>query len=691
MRTFAALTVILTPFALLAGTNQWTNIGPDAGNVFALVVDPQDSRTLFASTDGGLFKTSDAGASWSAVSSPKGLDGWSMSLAIDPQTSGTLYAGLSGDRVYKSTDGGASWSAPSGDMEDYLSSLALPGSLAIDPQNPATLYAAMHHGVYKSTDGGGSWSAATAGLPLELDAVRMLAVDPKSSGTVYAACRGDIGANSGVYAGSGVYKSTDGGITWRALNSGLPAQNLEVWSLAVDPQDPDAIYAATNSGMFKSTDGGEGWSAANSGLPPLGGFASLAIDPQNTATVYAAFRFPPSGQPLTANPVASLGVFKSTDGGASWVSAALQDSISVIAIDPQNSSTLYAGSARGLGIRKSTDGAATWTRSSVGLRGLNIWAFAVDPQDTSKVYAATGSGIFKTTNSGASWSEANSGLSAGEFGGSMHPGSLAIDPQNPDTLYVGIFGGGIFKTTDGGASWSYSGLGGNGNFDQSLVVDPRNPGTLYAAGFSSGTSPTAIEESSHVFKSTDGGATWEPKGSFPTLISLVTMDPQDSSTLYAANSWDGRTIFKSQDGGETWSPLATPPGFAMLAEEAPDILVLQVDPQDPQTIYAGGGLSGLIKTTDGGDSWEAVNFGMPSAFVDRSSSVTALAIDPHSNTVYAAAGGLMLQSPDGAVTWTEMNALPPRSGVGILTIDPRDPNTLYAGTGSGVFAITFVP
>src|SRR5215472_13534748 len=99
MRPLAAITVLLAPFALLAGTNQWTNIGPDAGNVSALVMDPQNSRTLYASTDRGLFKTSDGGASWGAVSSPKGLDGWGRSLAIDPQTSGTLYVALGGDRV----------------------------------------------------------------------------------------------------------------------------------------------------------------------------------------------------------------------------------------------------------------------------------------------------------------------------------------------------------------------------------------------------------------------------------------------------------------------------------------------------------------------------------------------------------------------------------------------------------------
>ena len=666
MGTLAVVTVLLTPFALLAGTNQWTNIGPDGGNVFALVVDPQNSRTLYASTDRGLFKTSDGGASWGAVNSPKGLNGWELSLAIDPQSSGTIYAGLSGDRVYKSTDGAASWSAPSGEMEDYFNWTALPGSVAIDPQNSATLYAAMHHGVYKSTDGGASWSAASAGLPLGLDDVRMLAVDPKNSATVYAACRGDVNGG-GVFVGGGAYKSTDGGINWRAVNSGLPAQNLDVEALALDPKTPDTIYAATNSGIFKSTDGGASWSAVNSGLSPFAGrLVSVVIDPQDTSTLYAALQ---SRVPAVGGFVSTGGVFKSTDGGVNWVSTGLQDSISLIAVDPRGPA-IYAASTSGQGIRKSTDGAATWTPSSVGLRGLRVAAFAVDPQNPNKVYAATGNGVFKTTNSGASWSEANSGLPVGEFGLSIPTASLAIDPQNPDTLYVGIVGRGVFKTTDGGANWNYSGLGGSLNFDQSLAVDPRNSGTVYAAGFSDG------------FKSIDGGATWESKG---CPCSLVILDPQDSSTLYAANIWDGRTILKSQDGGETWSPLATPPGFAVLAEEAPDISVLVVDPGNSQTIYVGGGFTGLIKSADGGESWQTVSFGLPGV---RSSGVSALAIDPHSNTVYAAEGRLLLKSTDAGATWTDVS-----SGIGIetLTIDPRDPNTLYAATDAGVFAITFVP
>jgi hypothetical protein len=110
----------------------------------------------------------------------------------------------------------------------------------------------------------------------------------------------------------------------------------------------------------------------------------------------------------------------------------------------------------------------------------------------------------------------------------------------------------------------------------------------------------------------------------------------------------------------------------------------------------GGLFSGLVKSTDGGDSWKEVDFGMPDVrlFVDRSSRVTALAIDPHSNTVYAAAGRMMLKSVDGGASWIDVNARPDTSsgnGIETLAIDPRDPNTLYAATGDGVFAINFVP
>src|SRR5262249_23693295 len=148
-----------------------------------------------------------------------------------------------------------------------------------------------------------------------------------------------VGASSG-----GVFKSTDGGTTWRAMNSGVPAQScsaqvcigLAAASLAIDPQDSNMVYAWGPGGLFTSTNGGTSWNAAPSGLPFVFGFVSLAIDPQNPSTIYVTMQgfFP--GDPNTQ------GIYKSTDRGTSWVKTGFRDAIQALAIDPRSSGTLYA-------------------------------------------------------------------------------------------------------------------------------------------------------------------------------------------------------------------------------------------------------------------------------------------------------------------------------------------------------------
>src|SRR5437667_179650 len=172
-------------------------------------------------------------------------------------------------------------------------------ALAMDPQVPATLYAGANGGgVFKSTDGGGSWSAVNTGLTSTF--VRALAIDPQASTTLYA------GTNNGVF------KSTDGAGTWSPANNGLA--NLSVNALAIDPQTPTTLYVGAPGnpgGVFKSTDGGGSWSLASTGLtnPAV---SHLAIDPQTPTTLYA-------GTVLSGT--LAGGVFKSTDGGGNWSAA----------------------------------------------------------------------------------------------------------------------------------------------------------------------------------------------------------------------------------------------------------------------------------------------------------------------------------------------------------------------------------
>src|SRR5206468_3734344 len=160
------------------GINSWTSNGPEGRSIMALAIDPMTPSTLYAGTyGGGVYKSTSGGAGWSAVNT--GLPyyygryyfrPYVTALAIDPQTPTTLYAGTGGSGVFKSTDGGASWSAVNTGLPysgpSYTPHYSYVPALAIDPQTPATLYAGTSgSGVFKSTDGGASWNAVNTGLP----------------------------------------------------------------------------------------------------------------------------------------------------------------------------------------------------------------------------------------------------------------------------------------------------------------------------------------------------------------------------------------------------------------------------------------------------------------------------------------------------------------------------------------------
>jgi photosystem II stability/assembly factor-like uncharacterized protein len=228
-------------------------------------------------------------------------------------------------------------------------------ALVIEPQNPAIVYAGASSGVFRSTDGGANWSAANSGLPNS--AVSTLAVDAQRAGTVYALVESD-----------GIFKTTDWAATWTAVNCGLPLEHNSIDSLVVDPRNTEIVYAGTFPGVFKSTDGGQSWMAANVGLRSRVG--ALAIDPGDSGIVFAALGF---------------GLFKTTDGGMTWVATGFTADITALAIDPRNTATLYASATDpGGGLFKSLDGGESWTPLKSGLIARML---IVDPQDPSTIYA----------------------------------------------------------------------------------------------------------------------------------------------------------------------------------------------------------------------------------------------------------------------------------------------------------------
>ncbi len=322
-----------------------------------------DSRAIYAGTTNGVFKSTDGGSTWTEANS--GLAGIDVfSLAIDPANPATLYAGTFGSGVFKTTDGGHSWALASSGLTD-----AIVLSLAIDPATPSTLYsgatsAFFAGSVFKSTNGGHDWTVSNSGLPVAI--IDVLAIDPSNPAIIYA------GTN---YAG--VFKSTDGGQSWTAASSGMTPALID--DIALDPANSATLYAGLGgcsfgcllpAGVFKSTDGGSSWTAINAGLTDLQ-VVSLAVDPANTNILYAGTRLE--------------GVFKSTNGGTDWslANSAILGTLYAtlhfpLVIDPLNTATIYAGTADG--VFKSTDGGLNWTGVNTGLpASTSVFALAISP------------------------------------------------------------------------------------------------------------------------------------------------------------------------------------------------------------------------------------------------------------------------------------------------------------------------
>jgi photosystem II stability/assembly factor-like uncharacterized protein len=257
--------------------------GLGAVSIATLAVDPHHPRTIFAGTYwSGIFESADSGLHWSRVRTglPARVVAAVPAIALDPQHPSTIYVGASGSPApgrgsfLQSVDGGATWRR--------ITSIPRPvQSLAIDPHRGSTVFAGTAKGgLLRSRDAGRSWQrVATAhGVPAATshvespDAIAAIAIDPLDPRTIYA----------GIRTG-GILKSSDGGTTWAAANTGLSNRNVS--ALAVDPRNPRVLFASTEGGVFRSSNGAESWQPSGLGLP-AGCVAAFAIDPSGR-TVFA--------------------------------------------------------------------------------------------------------------------------------------------------------------------------------------------------------------------------------------------------------------------------------------------------------------------------------------------------------------------------------------------------------------------
>jgi photosystem II stability/assembly factor-like uncharacterized protein len=353
----AVLVAILSFHSAAASSDVWQNNGPDGGVVHCIATNPSDASVVYVGiADGGIYRSADGGATWSAASTGlANIDVLSLAVsASDPQrvVAGTPTGG------FLSVDGGSSWSAIA-----TLPGLTI-GDVVFDPASPQTAYATGAEGsLFKSTDGAVTWTAIGANAASKKPLT--LVIDPSHTATIYVGTLDD-----------GVYKSTDGGGSFTAQNSGL--SNLHVSALVMDPTATSTVYAGTvDGGAFKSTDGGASWSPFSFGLVGTD-VAALAAD--SFPTIYLANR---------------SGMYAIAGGGLIWTPIAGTTFVNALAVGPGSPGRLFAGFGQlpfSGGNAFYSDGDRSLPHFGTGIHGVPIVSLAVDPFTPSRVLAISSGG-----------------------------------------------------------------------------------------------------------------------------------------------------------------------------------------------------------------------------------------------------------------------------------------------------------
>lgn len=489
--------------------------------------------------------------------------------------------------------------------------------LVAAPGNPQVLYAVAQGMFFRSVDGGATWTRGSD------DPRFHVAVDAANPSLVYAV------------RPSGLARSADGGATWRALRT--PAFPNE---LVAHPRLAGMVFAVANAGLFKSNNGGSLWRLVRrGGLPARYQAHRLVIDPSAPRRFYLALTDVATGTPQ---------LFKSLDGGFTWQridnGPLAGKPILALAPHPRSPRILYAATAED--VYRSVDGGSRWT--AVGHAGGVIGIthlLAVQSDRPNVVYAAGSAGVFRSQDAGATWVH---------LPGLPDQASASALLALPRGLFVGISAphhpGGVFKSTNQGNSWTFAGRG-----IQALTVGSirfGEPGTLW------------IVADFLLFRSTDQGLTWshvrpDPATTLPVVA--VGVDPADPSNVFALIS-DG-ALWRSHDAGETWEA----GGNAGL--QARD---LEVDPQNPSTLYAAG-YGGIAKSTDGGNTWTPLPV--------ENAVYHDVDVAPSSpSTLYAATEIItpfLLRSQDAGATWTRLSLVLRDLTNANLSVDPLVATTVF--------------
>ncbi len=402
------------------GPNGWGPPGVRAGFPIDFQVDPRDPDRIFVNNyGGGNFLSIDGGRTWTVAS--KGYTGAQVrDIAVDPSEANRVFAAARSG-IFVTTNGGEEWTGlnypPAPCLEWYV--------VAIDPADRQHVLAANNWDgfILESHDGGRKWWPRSF-RPDESTSWRAIVFAPSDPKTLYAGSSAFFSAGTfdDRMPARGIYVSHDGGATWTSANDAL-SQDANVTALAVSPDDPHVVYAATgNHGLLKSTDGGGSWTATNQGLPRSPTALSVTVNPAEPRIVYTG--------------LSRGGLYQSTDGGATWrLSAAGMNpeaSVSDIVFDPTDpqAQVMYA-SDRQSGVYRSFDGGTTWMAINKGLRTRAVNALAIS-SDGQHLYAATeGEGVYRLDLTALEESPGDTSISSGDRDGDGVPDEDDYCPDYP--------------------------------------------------------------------------------------------------------------------------------------------------------------------------------------------------------------------------------------------------------------------
>lgn len=542
----------------------WTNIpfdGQLTGTLHALEVDPRTNGTWYAGMEGdhpwtsGLYKTTDAGKTWTLLPGTKGKAIWS--LALFPAKPDVIAAGT-GDGVYESADAGGSWkliSAP--DNPEFRPVV----SLAFDPGNDQIVYAGTTHLPWRTTNGGASWESIHSGMIDDSD-VFSIQVDAHRPESVYAS------------ACSGLYASADSASHWKQLPT--PKGAFRTWFVSLDPRHSGVVFAGTTAGLLRSQDGGKIFRVVTTEA-----VRSIAFDPNVADRVF--FASTTAGLMLSTDDGRTLhtsnigftnrsftgltgargvlyassvfepgagSVYRTENFGLRWLPTGAdraEQEIRLVRAAPDEAGTLYAAAYHGL--LKSKDSGKTWTTIPAPPGGSQYTALAALPHGT--LLVGTAQGLFRS-QAGA-WQPASIGFSGGVSAVAVSGGGT-----------VAAWGTqGASASKDGGASWRACGQPVASTVWYGLAFDNNDSSHLALAATTAG-----------LFRSTDDCRTWARITALKAdTVTVVMFHPIRTEEAFA--SQDGN-VFRSLDAGQSWEPIDDEneikiwPAALMILPEVPD-------------------------------------------------------------------------------------------------------------------------